>query len=156
MADLDKMLALPVFYNFSDDELKLLLQCGSEEQHDADSVILEEAGHHSDLYVILEGRVAVEMGMPSAMDKKHVERISTINAEHVFGEISFIEGTPRSAQIRALEDVKVLKLDSAKSHLLFEEHPIIGFKMMRNLAVIVCDRLKNTNMMWRDIVTRSW
>jgi CRP/FNR family transcriptional regulator, cyclic AMP receptor protein len=144
---------LEIFKDFTDQEIQKVIYCSTEEFFPEDTVILEESKHSKDLYVIVEGRVAVEMKIPTSVDQQKVERISVINAEHIFGELAFIEGTPRSAQIRTIEKVKLLVINEKKAHELFAQDPALGFKMMRNLSIIVCDRLRNINFMWRNILS---
>jgi len=153
MVPIENLKKLQVFQKFNTNEIEKIIYCATEEFFPADTIVLEESRHSKNLYVILEGRVAVEMKIPALVDKNQVERISVINAEHVFGELAFIEGTARSARIRTIDPTKVLMIDAEKAHKLFSEDYELGYKMMRNLAIIVCDRLRNINFMWRNIIS---
>jgi CRP-like cAMP-binding protein len=109
--------------------------------------ILEENSVSRDLYIIQEGTVSVRMDIPAIY--KFEEIIARENHCEIFGELAFISGERRSASIQAETKVTLLQIRYDSLMALFAESPIIGYKIMRNIAVIVTKRIAERNKMLR-------
>ncbi len=93
------------------------------------------------LYILVEGicDVKIEYG-----DKKQFT-IHKLNSGDVFGEIGFIDGRPRSADIVAVEPSKVVALHREVLWDFAKSNPEIGLKIMHNLTQEICERMRHTN-----------
>ncbi len=58
------------------------------------------------------------------------------------GELSIIDGKPRSATVVALEDSDTLLLRSEQFESLLQDHPRIGVKMLRGMCRVLSLRLR--------------
>jgi len=83
------------------------------------------------IYLLLEGEVGV-----LAKD----ERIATIGAGEIFGEMASMGQTPRSASAVAMSDCRVIGLDDGQFHAALGRNP--GFALM--LMSIMAGRLRDT------------
>ncbi len=63
-----------------------------------------------------------------------------------FGEMSFVDGEPRSATVVALERTELVKLDFDRLRGFFEKNPAVAVKVYRSLALFLCGRLRVTTM----------
>jgi len=145
----DEFSSLPIFKDLSEDELKQVLQCGKEFSVPGKQMILEESSVSQDLYVILGGRVSVEIDVV-LQNEINREQMVIIREGDVFGEIAFLKKKRRSAYVISVDDVRVLKLNAGQLSEVFEQNNHIGYVMMRNLAVISSQRLIETNFRWRN------
>lgn len=102
----------------------------------------------SDLFIILDGRVSVEIELARGSDNIR-EQIVVLRKGDVFGKIAFLEGKRRSAYVVALDDIRVLKMKVKELNDKFTNNTGTGYLFMRNLAIILAHRLIDTNFMWR-------
>ena len=145
----------PVFSGLSDDELQKILSCSREEVFENEDIIREDSTATSTLYVLLEGRVSVEFEMwPPDMADQNRAQLAILRSGDVFGEIAFLKGKRRSANVKAIDKTRVLQIDGEKLNEIFQISPQIGYTVMRNMALILAQRIENINFMWRDEIRR--
>ena len=103
--DNDETLAnVPLFAGFGTGQLKRLARALYPRQHQAGEVILNEGDEAVGFYVVSSGRLEVvkDLGGP----KETV--LAALGPGDFFGETALLDGYPRSASIRALEDGECL------------------------------------------------
>lgn len=111
--------------------------------------IFGEASMGTELYIVCIGRVSLEVALPNRPGRQ-AERLATADPGKVFGELALVDGSPRSARARALDDTTVIEIANEDIHRVMETHPRIGYIIMRNLATVLCARLRNTNLWLRN------
>jgi len=80
-------------------------------------------------YIVAEGRLAlVRDTLPSAQAPRIVH---VLEQGDLLGELSFIDGTPRTGSVRALGEASVLSFEADDIRPLSEEHPKLIFDFMR-------------------------
>lgn len=132
MADSDmlaKLGSVPLFEGLSDKELKDVLGRTRVVEHDADREIVEEGHGSVGFHLILDGSVTV-------LQNGEVRR--TLGPGEYFGEISLIDGKPRSATIRTDAPVRTLSLAAWNFAPLLDAHP----SMARKLLLGLCGHLR--------------
>jgi CRP-like cAMP-binding protein len=132
MADtelLGRLRSVPLFEGLSDRELSDVLARARVVEHRASSEIVEEGHGAAGFHLILEG---------SATVVQRGEVRGTLGPGQYFGEISLIDGKPRSATIRANEAVRTLSLPAWNFSPLLDAHP----SMARKLLVGLCQHLR--------------
>ena len=77
-----------------------------------------------------------------------------METNEIFGELAFLCDIPRSATVKCLSTARILVLERAKFNKLGDKIPNIERIVMRNLAVILSERLRNTTMELRDAVSK--
>ena len=133
------------------DEALALARLAEERRYPRRGVILRETARTRDLYVIRSGTVSVRMTLPASSSS---EAIYTLRDGQAFGELSLVDGAPRSATIQAEDAVTVYRFDFDRLSEFLDAHPRIGYILMRNLAGIIASRVRSTNLMWRN--TMMW
>lgn len=83
------------------------------------------------VYIVLRGRLEALLHPPVA-----------IGAGSVFGELSFLDGLPRSADVRALDDGDALRLSYEEYEILAARHAELGRAIVLDLGRIVAARLR--------------
>jgi CRP-like cAMP-binding protein len=149
MIEREEIEAFDIFYGLQPDAIDLILSCSSVKSYNADDVIIEASSLNTDLYILMEGRVSVEIEVSLGEDYKR-EQIVLLRKGDVFGEVAFLEGKRRSAYVVALDDIRALKMDGQELYEIFDQHSRIGYRFMENLAIILAQRLIDTNFMWRN------
>ena len=77
-------------------------------------------------YVIAEGRAEV---------LRSGKRLATLGPGDVVGELSLIDGEPRSATVKAVTDLQVLEIDGRDLKKLMRKAPSVVRKLMESLAL---------------------
>ena len=139
-----------IFEGLDRDELAQIATLCREVKFPRDAPVLRESDTGRDLYILLEGKVGIEMEMPVGL--KGRAELTTIVEGEVFGEIGFISASRRSATARALDRTRVLVIDREALIQLFDQNYHMGYVVIRHLAEVLCRRLESTDFMWRNVV----
>ncbi len=140
-----------VFQGLDDRELALIEALCDRKEIAEGTLILEEDGKGGQVFLLLSGRVDIEIRAP--FDGKRAQKIATLRSGELFGEVSLVDGFLRSANARAAESCTVLCLDDKKLRALMESDPALGFKVMKNLARVLATRIRDTNMKLRNTLS---
>ena len=99
------------------------------------------AGQASDELLILRSGTA----LVSVPTQEGVARLAVFGAGMTFGELAFIDGSPRSANVTALEPVECRVLTREKFAKLDHDAPSIKIRLLENLALDVTGKLRQAN-----------
>ena len=137
---------VPLFYELDTDDLAMIASVTREESYDSgrDIVRIGDAGHS--LYIVVEGSVVVVYPSRSA----DVE-LARLGVGEFFGEMAILNEKPRSATVRALQDVKVLALGKDAFTRIVMESPRVALKVMEALSV----RIRNTDEQLSGVAERA-
>ena len=130
-----------LFAGLTPDELVIvsgLLQGRSYQQGETIINVGHEAGH---LFFLACGNVSVVIPLPSGRPK----RLATFSAGMAFGEMAVIDRAPRSAMIQADTEVECDLLALEDLTRLGETHPAIKIKLLHNLSLGLCRKLRKAN-----------
>lgn len=153
MVNKEEILNFRIFEGFAPEDIDALLGISQKISFLADDIILEESsyGADSDFYIILKGNVKIELQARQTHTENPIsKRLTVLQASDIFGEMSLLKNSRRSAQVSAYSDLIVLKVKKEKLFELFVYNPRLGYLFMRNLAAILADRIRDMNFMWRD------
>jgi CRP-like cAMP-binding protein len=128
------------FDELSDRQLKTVSGILFERKYETDELIFEEGQPGAALFLILDGRVAVEMGR-----ENNTMTLATLERGAFFGEMALLDGARRSANVRSLEQTYTLALYRNDLSELIRRDPQTACQIYRALAHIVGDRLRSTN-----------
>jgi CRP/FNR family cyclic AMP-dependent transcriptional regulator len=87
------------------------------------------------LYLLVDGRIGVRV--PGAEG-----RLKEIEAPSLVGEVSFVDGGPRSATLEALSSGTIVRLDFEAFERMSLEEPILAYRMLLDLARVLAARLR--------------
>lgn len=91
-----------------------------------------------DIMIITEGRVRVET--------KSGDLVEEVRKGAMLGEIAFIDGKPRSAQVVSSGICQVLVIPEDRLRELMKESPSLEATIFRNVAKALCERLRDANL----------
>ena len=154
MNDKERIRGFQIFNDLNLEDLESVLQFSRQRAYKAGDIILEEADTTSetDLFLVIRGMVKVELAIQLDESQKSRKRLAVLKDGEVFGEVGLLRGKGRSARVAAYSDVTVLRIDQRKLFGHFEANPHLGYIIMRNLAIILSERLMDANFMWRDAI----
>jgi CRP/FNR family transcriptional regulator/CRP/FNR family cyclic AMP-dependent transcriptional regulator len=128
---------VPLFLGLQENELKAISELVTRRKVPADTLILRADEEGDTLFVIQTGRVTVSV---HGDDGRQVI-LSILTNGDFFGEISLLDGKPRSASVTATEDTELLLLRRMDFLSCMEQYPPIATKLLSALAM----RLRRTN-----------
>lgn len=127
----------------SEDDLRLLQNWLVRENFKPNEVIIEENSEGTDLYLIKEGEVSV-----LKWDEEHFSQIplGRLSTGEMFGEMSFMDNSPRSTTVKAIKPTIVYKFskDALAKHSTAE----IQSQIFENIAIANIHRLRHSNILY--------
>lgn len=99
----------------------------------AGAQMIEPEADSSDVYLILSGRVRI---VNYSLSGREIT-LEEIGAGGCVGQLSAIDGQPRSACVFAVNDTEVAILSPANFETVVKSHPSVGWNVIRELARIV-------------------
>jgi CRP-like cAMP-binding protein len=116
---------------------------------DGDILISENDTDHYDIFVLIDGQLEIlTCGNTLTSD----EVVLSKHEKSVFGEISWLNKSKRTATLRCHGEVDVIRINGEKFDQYMEENPVIGFSVMRKLAVLLSKRLEQTDVLLKQIL----
>jgi glutaminase len=129
------------FAGFTDEELAAIapmLKCASYEPGDT---IIRAGDEPREMFLLGRGRVSVMLPLPEEGRK----RLATFSPGMTFGEMAMLDRAPRSALIVADTPTQCALLEREDFDRLSESHPKVKIKLLHNLCLELCGRLRKAN-----------
>jgi CRP/FNR family transcriptional regulator, cyclic AMP receptor protein len=106
-----------------------------------DDVIVQEGAREGHLCLIAAGQVTIVKSSSDGEPK----RIGTSGVGRTFGEMSLIDGEPRSASVVADESTTFLMLTKESFARMTDEAPRLAVKLLMKIARLTSQRLRHTS-----------
>lgn len=117
---------------------KILSLFEQSKKFKAGEVIIREGEDNRDLYILSDG--ILEVSLKNASKKKII--VSEISSPEILGEISFLNGTPRTATVSAKTDVEMFILSYEKVRKEISDIPA----WFRMVLLAFTNRMKSCDM----------
>ena len=140
-----------LFKGLHKEDLAKLVQKGKLISASQGTVIISENSQDNMVYAILEGRVNIHISSPVAhpVDPAEGKVVATLKGGDTVGEMALVGQKRRSATVKAKDDVLLASWDPLVLEALFEEDHGLGFRVLKQLAHSLGERLSNSNMVAR-------
>jgi CRP-like cAMP-binding protein len=111
----------------------------------AEAVIFKQGEMPDAMYIITAGKAIVER--ERITDNKEEEAIPILILEEgdFFGELTIFDEGPRSATLRVLEAIHLLRFERKKIKKFLNENPPIASKVLQAIVQIIAPRIRQTN-----------
>lgn len=137
-SDLTAQLGRAVLFSGLDhDDMRRLAGIARETQLAATQTLFEQGDESDGLYLIVSGIVRIFL---QAADTREAT-INLLEDGEVIGEMSLLDGLPRSAGAAALTDAKLVFIPREPFLDLVDSSP----KLARAIILMLCERLRNAN-----------
>jgi CRP-like cAMP-binding protein len=114
----------------------------------AGDIVVREGSSAQELYIVTRGNLEVLVDGDKAGE---LRKIAAIEPGSVFGEQSFVDGKPRSANVRAVSDGEIRRLTLAAFEVLAAKEPALARMVLFDLARILSLRLRQTTGRVREM-----
>jgi len=126
LADVTSALSsVPLFSGFGQKQVRLVAESGREYKYKVGTTIVEDGSVGVGFYMVLNGRVEVRKG-PRVL--------ASLSNGQYFGEMSLIDGEPRSADVLAVQPTECFTLSTQTFYALVKRHPELALLMLKELA----------------------
>ena len=132
---------VPLFSGFNEDELRRVAELSRIVESPAGTVITQIGEPGDSFFVIIDGTVAVRTPVGAG---------SQLRPGDFFGEMSLVDGEPRSATIVATTDLRLLIVDRLHFWRLLEETP----DLTRRILTILSRRVRHLEQTVQAILRR--
>ena len=125
------------------DEIEAVLHMAVERRVRRGQTIVQKGDEGTSMMAVLRGRVRI-----SAMSAEGKEfTLNVINPGDVFGELSLLDGKPRSADAVAMEETVLLVLERRVLLPFLQSRP----DLMLRLLAVMCERLRRTSVALEEL-----
>ena len=154
--DIEYLKTLPRFRGIGDTEFMGLARCVDVLEPMRPGKVLFEQGDPSDgAYIVRSGQLTVEVSMPDGSGRV----VAHLGPGTMVGELCLIEDAPRALRVKTAVPTVVMRVDRERFEALRRKGHSGAYKLIRSIALTVCDRLCNTNMQieekWQGVTASS-
>lgn len=130
---------MDILKDFTHEEIRDLKQRLARKTFRKGEIIVKEGDTDRNLFLLAKGLVSVRIHLP---ESDRYKRLVTYSAGVTFGEMAFLDASPRSADVWSEEASETYVLSPAQFNILQNESPQIAIKLVRNIALEISDRLR--------------
>lgn len=127
--EVDLLRKIPLFSAIDPGKLKLLAFASDKKIYNADQELFQQGDSGDAAFVILKGKADIIV----LTEGKEVV-VATLESNEIIGEISILCEVPRTATVRAKDQLEVLKIKKEHFLGLISQVPELGIEVMRELA----------------------
>ncbi len=118
-----------VFASLSDKALRRVAAMATQVRHPAGKLVTEEGGSGVVFHLIADGTASVQVGGAHGV---------SLRSGDYFGEMTLIDGRPRSATVTAETDLHTIFIARWNFEPLLDDEP----KITKHLLLVMCERLR--------------
>lgn len=134
---------LVLFGQLRDRDIDWLVQAGEVRRVAAGTVLIEEGRPIDAVHILLAGALEVTRASTRASTGASTGvRLASLAVGEVVGEMSFLDGRPPSATVRAVQDSHLLTVPRAALSDKLEDDPAFAARLYRSLGLFLSDRLR--------------
>lgn len=133
MSYADLLAQIPMFSQLAPSDLERLSAVLRPRRYTKGEVIFHQGDVGMALYIVHRGEVAIRLS--SAEGKEVI--LSLLGRGEAFGELSLLDGEPRSTDAVAREETSLLSLQREDFRRFLEERPQVAFALLAELSRLV-------------------
>ena len=130
MSTVDILRQVWLFSGLDDQQLDAVSSFTFQKSFGPGELIVEEGRTGNGMYAIISGNVEAVKSLGTDQERT-VNRLGT---GEVFGEMALLGEWPRTASVRAVDEVECLGIDRWVFLTQLERHPQVGIRMLQVLA----------------------
>ena len=142
-----------IFDNLTQTQFELVASICEPQTCKKGDVLLRENDNSDEMYVIGRGgvEILVTPGFAGSNSDQEPLVLTELRQGQIFGERALVDEGVRSATARiSRNDTMVLRIRRHRLLLLCDTYPELGYKIMRNLAVDLALKIRNTDLTLRQ------
>lgn len=137
----EQLARVPFFDGLTRDALALIARVTTEESHALGTRIFQYGDPGDKLFIILDGKVRISREVAGMGE----EALAVLGPGDVFGEMSILDESPRSADARVHERCRLLVITKDAFDDLLFQHKELAYEVLWNCVRMLSARLRETN-----------
>ena len=137
----EQLARVPFFEGLTRAALALIARVTAEESHATGTKLFQYGDPGDKLFIILEGKVRISSEVAGMGE----EALAVLGPNEVFGEMSLLDESPRSADARVHERCRALVITKESFDYLLFLHKDLAYEVLWNCVRILSVRLRETN-----------
>lgn len=133
--------AFDLFRGLNADQLRGLSDCVSELSVQAGQRIFSAGDRGDELYLVRRGSVRVLLPLKG----ETFHHLATVERGDFFGEVSFLDRSPRSTDVEAKADTDLYIMSRSSFNEQSHSDPVFGVQVFARLALTLAKRLRHTD-----------
>lgn len=150
--DIKSLREQPFFADLTDDELDVISTVITLESFKLGDTVFKESEDGRALYLIKKGEVKACKASPDG----ELLTLMMMKDGDIFGEMSFLDGRPRSATLVAISDLETYVIDKEGFEGLVDDNPRIIFKLLKNIVFIIHSIVRGMNARYSEMINYMW
>jgi hypothetical protein len=138
VAIINLLRTLPFFEGLGDGELRKIARLFTQKLYRAGEPIFAMGDLGNEAYVVMRGQIDIQLDQNS-------KPLAQFGNGQIFGELAFLDGTPRAAMAVASQPSILLVIQRSAFSDLARREPHLGMVVMRNIALELSNRLRKAN-----------
>ena len=130
MSTLDVLREVWLFSGLDEQQLEAVSSFTFQKSFGPGELIVEEGRTGNGMYAIISGNVEAVKALGTEQERT----VNRLGAGEVFGEMALLGEWPRTASIRAVDEVECLGIDRWVFLTQLERHPQVGIRLLQVLA----------------------
>jgi len=130
-----------LFRGLSEDQVKGLSSCVSELSVHEGQRIFSAGDSGDELYLVRRGSVRVLLPLKGST----FHHLATVERGDFFGEVSFLDHSPRSTNIEAKTDTDLYLMSRSRFNEQSQSDSVLGVQVFAKLALTLAKRLRHTD-----------
>jgi CRP/FNR family cyclic AMP-dependent transcriptional regulator len=144
----DLLSRIPIFEHLTPPDFEVLLTLWKPRSLNAGEVLFEKGDHGDSMFVIQEG--TLEIVVPVDQSSEGVS-INFLNEGEFVGELSLLDGLPRTATARAVKPTRLLEMHRKDFMELLMKRPAVAISMVGEIG----KRLRSTNELVSSLASKN-
>jgi len=140
--------SIPLFKGLETGEIDEFLKKSAVLQCKEGDYIIRTDDVGNEMFLIISGAAEVSK---QTEGKKYT--VATFGKGDIFGEMAFLSAVPRSADVVTMIDMEVVVLTRQFFQQIMTQLPEVSSKILLNLSVILCERLRASTQNWVDTIS---
>ena len=141
----------PLFHGLAAKEIEFFATSLAQQQMSAGKTIYIENMVGESLYLIKKGSVRISQMLAEGEEQTLV----VLGPGDTFGELAVIDGGPRAATARVIEDVNLFSLSRKDYNQLCSNNPRLGMQLTLNIFRSFSERLRRSKQDYRNMLIAS-
>jgi hypothetical protein len=138
MAIINLLRPLSMFAGLGDGELRKIARLFTQKLFRTGEFVFARGDSSGEAYIVLRGKINIQLEHEAAP-------IAQLTDGKIFGELAFLDGSPRNAFAAAAQPSILLVVQRSAFSDLARHEPHLGMVVMRNIALDLAAKLRNVN-----------
>lgn len=152
MVDPKTLRDIPFFADLSDDERKTISGIMEKKEFKVGDTIFKESEDGQSIYIIRKGEVKACKVAPDG----ELLTLTVMKDGEIFGEMSFLDGRPRSATLVAISNIETFVIERDDFEKLVDDHPRIIYKLLKNIVFTIHSIVRGMNTRYLEMMNYMW